>query len=538
MAYQRSKHERKYDRQMRLWGGHGQARIEESHICVLGGGPTATESLKNLVLPNIGTFTVVDDGTVCLSDLGNNFFVTQDKIGTPRAECIRDNMLEMNPSCTGHFDVRSPSHIIQEDIEFLSTFNMVIATNLYGADYLTLADYLYTKKIPLLAVRTNGLMGQFRIQMPELCIIESHPSDIRTDLYISQPQLELFPELKDFLLSFAFDAEDKDDIPAPALAVKAALDWMDSHDGNLPSTFAEKKEFKAPFQEEITENYKECYDCCFQAYSGPRSIPEINTILDSCEYQYGQDCDLFWVMVRGLKDFMTTDNNGYLPVNTTIPDFHTDSNSYVTLKNLYKEKALQHQALVLQYIKARMQELGRNEDEVDDSFLIRFVKNCRNLHVEQYRSINEEYENPIIEEIQEQTDEFDMMSLQFTEEELAARPKQPKLVQWYFAFRGCDDFYTAHGRLPGDSEDLVGDKNLLTAAVNEYLTSKGVDRDGDEDCIAEMVRYGGSEPHTVAAVMGGIVSQEALKIILRQYSPYNHTAVFEGVHCRLKTMKF
>ena len=39
----------KYDRQLRLWGKDGQLRLAQASVCVLGAGPAATETLKNLV---------------------------------------------------------------------------------------------------------------------------------------------------------------------------------------------------------------------------------------------------------------------------------------------------------------------------------------------------------------------------------------------------------------------------------------------------------------------------------------------------------
>jgi molybdopterin/thiamine biosynthesis adenylyltransferase len=58
----------------RIWGQHGQSVLKCAHICVLNCGPTGSESLKNLVLGGIGSFTVVDASKVCASDLGNNYF--------------------------------------------------------------------------------------------------------------------------------------------------------------------------------------------------------------------------------------------------------------------------------------------------------------------------------------------------------------------------------------------------------------------------------------------------------------------------------
>jgi amyloid beta precursor protein binding protein 1 len=78
----------KYDRQLRLWGKDGQLRLASAHALVLGAGPTATETLKNLVLPGLGRFTVMDGERVGSEDLGNNFFVRAEDLGRPRAEAV------------------------------------------------------------------------------------------------------------------------------------------------------------------------------------------------------------------------------------------------------------------------------------------------------------------------------------------------------------------------------------------------------------------------------------------------------------------
>jgi len=118
MAYQLTEKEKKYDRQMRLWGGHGQEALETAHICVVGSGPTASETLKNLVLPNVGEFTLLDDAVVTESDLGNNFFVDADNVGKPRAEVVRHHLIEMNPEVKGNFILKNPIHVINNEIEF------------------------------------------------------------------------------------------------------------------------------------------------------------------------------------------------------------------------------------------------------------------------------------------------------------------------------------------------------------------------------------------------------------------------------------
>jgi amyloid beta precursor protein binding protein 1 len=66
-------------------------------VLVLGSGSAATETLKNLVLPGVGRFLVVDDAKVSRRDIGQNFFVREEKIGTPRCECVTNCLLELNP---------------------------------------------------------------------------------------------------------------------------------------------------------------------------------------------------------------------------------------------------------------------------------------------------------------------------------------------------------------------------------------------------------------------------------------------------------
>ena len=38
----------RYDRQLRLWGDHGQVALEKARVCMIGATATATEILKSL----------------------------------------------------------------------------------------------------------------------------------------------------------------------------------------------------------------------------------------------------------------------------------------------------------------------------------------------------------------------------------------------------------------------------------------------------------------------------------------------------------
>ena len=51
------------------------------------------------------------------------------------------------------------------------------------------------------------------------------------------------------------------------------------------------------------------------------------------------------------------------------------------------------------------------------------------------------------------------------------------------------------------------------------------------DHVAEMVRAGGSELHVIATIIGGIASQEAIKLLTAQFLPLNGTLLYNGISC-------
>ncbi len=94
--------EKKYDRQLRLWAASGQAALEDAKVLLLnsGSGAVGVETLKNLILPGVGSFTIVDETNVSEMDLGVNFFLEESSLGRWRAEETRRFLQELNPEVT------------------------------------------------------------------------------------------------------------------------------------------------------------------------------------------------------------------------------------------------------------------------------------------------------------------------------------------------------------------------------------------------------------------------------------------------------
>lgn len=53
----------------------------------------------------------------------------------------------------------------------------------------------------------------------------------------------------------------------------------------------------------------------------------------------------------------------------------------------------------------------------------------------------------------------------------------------------------------------------------------------------EVSRAAGGELHNVSAVTGGMVAQEMIKIITKQYVPIDNTCMFDGIESRCQVLR-
>jgi NEDD8-activating enzyme E1 regulatory subunit len=58
-----------------------------------------------------------------------------------------------------------------------------------------------------------------------------------------------------------------------------------------------------------------------------------------------------------------------------------------------------------------------------------------------------------------------------------------------------------------------------------------------EEAAKEVARAAGGELHDVSAVTGGMVAQEAIKIITKQYIPVDNTCIFDGISSRCQVLR-
>lgn len=508
----------KYDRQLRIWGEQGQSALEKSSVCLLNCGPTGSETLKNLVLGGIGSITVVDGSKVELGDLGNNFMVDESSLGESKAKCVCAFLQELNDAVKAKFIEEYPDKLIETNPSFFSQFTLVIATQLVEDKMIKLDRICREADVILIFARSYGLTGLVRISAKEHTVIESKPDHFLDDLRLNNP----WPELKSFAESIDINVSDPvahKHIPYVVILLKMATEWAQNHGGALPSSREEKKEFKDLLKSRMIsldeENYKEAADASFKVFAPQGISSNLQRILnDSCADISSNSSD-FWVMVAALKEFITHERAGEVPLDGSIPDMTSSTEHYVNLQKVYQAKAEADVCAMEKHVHNILKKIGRDASSISKTTIKTLCKNARKLTVCRYRMIEEESNSPNIAELQKYlTDEDYSMAVGF-----------------YILLRAADRFAANYNSFPGQfdgemDEDISRLKTVAIGLLGEWGCNGSI---LTEDLIYEMCRFGAAELHAVAAFIGGIASQEVIKLITKQFVPMTGTFIFNGI---------
>ncbi|KAI3732501.1 hypothetical protein L1987_63706 [Smallanthus sonchifolius] len=508
----------KYDRQLRIWGEQGQAALEKASICLLNCGPTGSETIKNLVLGGIGSITVVDGSKVENGDLGNNFMVSETSLGQPKAKCVCAFLQELNDAVKAKFIEEHPVTLIEINPSFFSQFTLVVATQLVEESMVKLDRICRDANVMLIFARSYGLSGFVRISVKEHAVIESKPDHFLDDLRLISP----WPELKKFTEKIDLDTSDTvvhKHIPYILILVKIAEEWAKSHGGRLPSSREEKKEFKELIKAKMVatdeDNYKEAIEASFKVFASQGISSDLKRILDDPCAEVESGASDFWVMVAALKEFIANEGGGEAPLEGSIPDMTSSTELYINLQKHYQAKAETDFLVVEQRVRNILKKIGRDPYSISKTVIKSFCKNARKLTVCRYKLIEEEFNSPVLPELQKY----------LTDEEYSVA------VGFYILLRAVDRFSANYNTFPGQFDGAMDEdiSRLKTTAVS-LLSDLGCNGSTlTEDLINEMCRYGAAELHAVAAYIGGVASQEIIKLITRQFVPMSGTFIFNGI---------
>ncbi|MCJ1283274.1 hypothetical protein MMC26_002602 [Xylographa opegraphella] len=539
--------EKKYDRQLRLWAASGQMALEDAHVLLLndGAGTVGVETLKNLVLPGVGNFTIVDDRLVEEKDLGVNFFLAEESLGRSRAEECCSYLQELNPEVRGNGINQNIGHFVSSRDNLRKyTLILITAPTSLSTVLKTVASYAWDASIPLLYIHSNGFYSQFSLQLPlEFPIVDTHPDPVSTqDLRLLNP----WPELLNFMHTKTHNIMEMSDhehghIPYLLVLFYFLDEWKARNDGRFPENYKEKSAFRSMVgngarknnPEGGEENFDEAVGAVLKSLNPPSISSGLREVFeaDHCQNPTPQSPN-FWVIANALQAFHKAHN--VLPLPGALPDMKAQSADYIQLQNIYKSKARQDLADVTRRVRELEKQLSRSaaidEKEIEafckGASFVKLIKGSRLRIPEDPDSMNwSDRATYILRELE----------------------NEESLVTIYLALLAFDDYYERNpaarssSELGSDAENseqrkLKWSMTQYTDKIVEGLKKSSeveVDTEATQErlnnVIMELARGGLAELHNISALTGGMVAQEVIKVLTKQYVPIDNTCVFDGI---------
>lgn len=549
-----SSKERKYDRQLRLWAASGQQALEEARVLLVSSdgyldkqktaavsGVVGVEALKNLALPGVGGFTIVDPAVVTEADLGVNFFLEQDSLGKCRAAETCRLLRELNPDVQGSFSAKPITELLQDqsrDFDFLALHKLVVAC---GPMKQSTREMLFSaareRGIPLLYVRSVGFYSCFSLQLPaQFPIVETHPDAESTqDLRLRNPWPELAAAAAGIANLADMDDHEHGHVPYVLLLLHYLEKWKETHSGQLPSNYKEKAEFRemvrAGARTQTPEGGEENFDEAVAAVLktlNPFSLPaSVRDIFDAAQCQSPTAASAnFWIIAAAVRAFYQRHQE--LPLPGSLPDMKARSADYVSLQNIYRAKArsdIDEVTQIVRDIEKKLgqqlgQQLGPQGPSIPDKEIEVVCRNAAHIRVIQGRDIP-----------QLDTAAADPFTLAKVRGEITDTDDSlmPIFVAFEILDAVVDDIQTA-----ANGQASIADGDTWTRHTDRILQvlHPDVTRRHIATAIQELQRAEAGELHNISSLTGGLVAQEALKVLTRQYVPLDNTCIFDGVKSR------
>ncbi|GHP10912.1 hypothetical protein PPROV_000964200 [Pycnococcus provasolii] len=587
MADAGGSHKRKYDRQIRIWGDHGQARLQSANVCMLGCGPVGSETLKNLVLGGIASFTVVDAELVTARDTGNNFLIEASMLGTSRAKGVSALAQELNESVVGRFVEEEPAHVVQNNPGFFRDFDLVIATQLADAVAAVLDDVCRTHGVPLILSTCVGFAGTVRLSLAEHTVLEAKPDNSVADLRIARPWPELMAHAAAYDLS-AMDDVERRHVPWVVLLLKHLHDWRlaqqpPAPETHVPTTGPEKRAFRDTLRawgssyvevgHDLPDNFREALSNAYLAWTQPEVPSAAANVLSQASAVAmraaaspvaggADDLDVapcvgfvpsgattyahaladvattsappasaaataeenFWQLACAVSRFVDqASGGGFLPLDGSLPDMTATTEMFLSLQNIYHAKAEADATAVASIALEVPRPRDRNHTAPPSAAACRhFCKHCRHINVLRWCRVSDELRNGIstvraaLANDGPSRDAANLYVLLRARDTALADTQTARVMREGTATAQEDELRRACGTVL---------RRACAGAHSEPLTEELI----SAEWISEIARWGDTEPHTVATVIGGIVSQEAIKLVTRQFVPLDGVLVYNAV---------
>lgn len=415
----------------------------------------------------------------------------------------------------GEFIDENVETIIANNPEFFKNFSVVVSCGLNEKSTIKLSNLLWDLDIPYMSCKSVGFLSSGRIQVKEYCVIETHPDNKHQDLRLEEP----FETLKEHVQNIQLGPK----VPWLIILYKHLEAFKAKH-GKEPTSYKEKSELRDLIRSSMTadeENFEEAIKSVNSSFGGGKVNSSIQEILnDDCCINLNKNSSPFWIMARALKDFVEKDGKGYLPLPGSLPDMTADTALYINLQNIYRAKAMNDASSVFLRVQELLKELNKSSDWISEKDVLLFCREAAYVAVTRGSKIADEYEkgsktSTIAEELE----------------------NPDSLMGHYVVLRAMERFQTEHGYTPGEVKietDTARIKNQAGRLLNDW----GISTQLNDDLFHEICRYGGAEIHSISAFFGGCCAHEVIKVITRQYKPFDNTIIYDGIKSQTVTYKF
>lgn len=138
-----------------LVGEEGISKLNNSKVIVFGVGGVGSFVVESLTRAGIGNLVLIDNDTVCISNLNRQIHATQSTIGRVKVDVMKERVISINPNCnveTKQIFVTPENidEIITDDIDYVVDAIDTVTSKL------ALAEYCYKNGINIISSMGTG----------------------------------------------------------------------------------------------------------------------------------------------------------------------------------------------------------------------------------------------------------------------------------------------------------------------------------------------------------------------------------------------
>lgn len=148
-----------------LVGEEGINKLHNSKVIVFGIGGVGSFVVEALTRAGVGNLILVDNDTICISNLNRQIHATQATVGNIKVEAMKERILSINPNCNVEakqvfITADNIEEIIPSDIDYVVDAIDTVTSKL------ALAEYCYNNNINIISSMGTGNKmdpSQFRV---------------------------------------------------------------------------------------------------------------------------------------------------------------------------------------------------------------------------------------------------------------------------------------------------------------------------------------------------------------------------------------